>query len=608
VLSIVAISAAGYAWSETTAAAPTSASAREAAVAALSQALRDDDPAVRALAADALGRFSAAEQPQIRVRGLVVSTEVRLGEALTAASVLIALAALLLAHAKDRQLRRKEFADRVRNAAATTLAKLERLRDISLLKYREVGPLFVEASEQLAKAWDVASARDHLWRQLAATQAAMSERVLKEDIETAYVGLYPYDVTVYERFGETIAQIRRIDESAWTRFMDAIQDSVLSWHDREQEYQSALLGNQLRGVGAKYLDEIRDDIDDLIRENRTFLGNIVRMPDHDIATRRGLSADDKGRGESATRAPSAGRSAKMEHGAPGARRRALCVGIDLYPTAPLSGAVADARVWADVLQTLGFTRPLVLVNQEAKRQTILDALRRLIGSSVAGDVLVFQFSGHGTHFQALDQTGRVVENEKVEAVCPFDYFAGKVIFSADMLELFAETPEGVSLTCFLDCSYTGVITRVSPGQTREATPRPADQRARFLGATPEMNAAFRAFQQRLARGGSSSLRRAERLPAVIFEAARSGEVAMESGGHGNFSRNATRLLRAVGGEMTNAEFIKAVENVEGLVLGAHPQLTCPPAMLDIPVLAPCAPLEKRHPTAVDAAAHDRPGP
>jgi hypothetical protein len=35
VLSIFAISAAGYAWSETTAAAPTSASAREAAVAAL---------------------------------------------------------------------------------------------------------------------------------------------------------------------------------------------------------------------------------------------------------------------------------------------------------------------------------------------------------------------------------------------------------------------------------------------------------------------------------------------------------------------------------------------------------------------------------------------
>jgi hypothetical protein len=429
-------------------------SARDAAVTALTHALRDEDPGVRALAADALGRLEKPEPPRRRVLGFTVSPEVRFGEALTAVSVLITLAALLLGQAKDRGLRRKEFADRVRNAAAATLAKLERLRDISLLKYREAARLFVETSERLVGTQDVGAARDLLWKELANTQAAMAERVLKEDIETAYVGLYPYDVTVYERFAQAITRIKHLDDNAWARFMDAVQDAVLSWHGRMDDYQSALLGNQLRGLSGKYEAEVRGDIDDVIRPNRAFLGAIVSMRDGDIAARRRLSE---------VTADSARPTSPRQDVRGGGRRRALCVGIDRYARAPLACAVSDAHAWARVLAGLGFTAPVVLVDEDARRHAILDELRRMIGASTAGDVLVFQFAGDGTVFEALDERGRPIADHRVEAICPFDYDDGKVIFSSDMSTLFAEVPDGVALTCFLDCSYQGTTRALALG-------------------------------------------------------------------------------------------------------------------------------------------------
>src|SRR5262249_57154954 len=52
------------------------------------------------------------------------------------------------------------------------------------------------------------------------------------------------------------------------------------------------------------------------------------------------------------------------------RRRALCVGIDRYPTMPLAGCVADARDWAHALETLGFSTALLLDDAATPRPSL----------------------------------------------------------------------------------------------------------------------------------------------------------------------------------------------------------------------------------------------
>lgn len=76
-------------------------------------------------------------------------------------------------------------------------------------------------------------------------------------------------------------------------------------------------------------------------------------------------------------------------------RRALCVGIDDYP-APhaLAGCKADARAWSAMLGSLGFS-VTELLDADATRQGILDALGTLVAGACAGDVVVLQYSGHG---------------------------------------------------------------------------------------------------------------------------------------------------------------------------------------------------------------------
>src|SRR5690606_14797720 len=86
----------------------------------------------------------------------------------------------------------------------------------------------------------------------------------------------------------------------------------------------------------------------------------------------------------------------------GGRKLALCVGIDRYRSAPLAACVNDARLWSRSLQGLGFTKPILLLDDQASRAAILDTLRGLIDEARAGDVIVFQFSGHGTQVADLD--------------------------------------------------------------------------------------------------------------------------------------------------------------------------------------------------------------
>ena len=188
------------------------------------------------------------------------------------------------------------------------------------------------------------------------------------------------------------------------------------------------------------------------------------------------------------------------------RRCALCIGIDQYATAPLAGCVADARAWAQSLKALGFEDQTILLDQQATRTGILDALTRLVTSSKAGDVVVFQYAGHGTTLPDLDgdeADGDTPDHD--EALCPVDFGEGKFVIDDDVAEVFRQLPDGVNLTCFIDCCHSGTISRFAVGG-----PAPAGdgtRRARYMIATQAMKESHREFRQWV--GGRTALPRLE---------------------------------------------------------------------------------------------------
>ena len=258
----------------------------------------------------------------------------------------------------------------------------------------------------------------------------------------------------------------------------------------------------------------------------------------------------------------------------GGRKRALCVGINRYPDPKheLAGCVTDARMWADALTRLGFTASLLL-DEQATREAIDRELLALVNSSVAGDVIVFQYAGHGTHVPDLNGDE---EDGEDEALCPVDFATGALYIDDDVAVALAKIPEGVNMTCFMDCCHSGTNSRFAVGTPPSGGSRPGmDERKRYVKATPEIVDAHRRFRektggrQRGASSGGISLMR-----DVKFAACLDSEVAWESDGHGEFTLRATRALAAGIDSLTNREFAQRIISDFGISARQHPMLDC----------------------------------
>ncbi|MEM1043124.1 MAG: caspase family protein [Bacteroidota bacterium] len=261
----------------------------------------------------------------------------------------------------------------------------------------------------------------------------------------------------------------------------------------------------------------------------------------------------------------------------GARRRALCVGIDAYSSQPLAGCVADARAWASALRDLRF-EPMLLLNEAATREGMLASLEDLVRSGQPGDVLVFQYAGHGTYFR--DETGDERDGRD-EAFCPVDFDTGAVVLDDEVRELFAQVADGVNLTCFIDCCHSGSITRL-------ALRAGHDDRPRTVAPTPAM----RAFRDRLKaeQGRSRIAASAAAMRDVTFSACQPDEVAWERDGQGDFTRRGVHILSEhslrEGGGLTNQAFHDAVLERFGPSPRQTPYFDAAEAAKRRPLLAP----------------------
>ncbi len=246
--------------------------------------------------------------------------------------------------------------------------------------------------------------------------------------------------------------------------------------------------------------------------------------------------------------------------------------------------MADADAWGATLSDLGF-QVSSLKNGAATRNSILTELRTIIETSKAGDIVVFQFAGHGTEVDDLDGDELDGTNgPKDEALCPHDIAEGAYLLDDDIADIFATIPQGVNVTCFIDCCHSGSITRAFVGG--EPLTGERDLKARFLPATPEMQAQHRAYRARIGITRSEPGRRQENLKNILFSACRDFEGAYESAGYGEFTVRATKILQQGIAGMTNEDFQKQLIKEFGPGPRQNPELDCAPHMNKLPLLNP----------------------
>ena len=246
-------------------------------------------------------------------------------------------------------------------------------------------------------------------------------------------------------------------------------------------------------------------------------------------------------------------------------RRALCVGINDYPgtSSDLTGCVNDANDWKEVLESRDF-EVARLLDREATRRALIGQLRRLVGLSRPGDILVFQFSGHGSWIP--DEDGDEADSRD-EVLCPHDIASGGPLTDDDLHGIFSERGPGARVVLIADSCHSGTVSRFRLAGAGERR----GHRVRFL---PPREFLSRASLRALGKGerrraASPPGRRSALLLSGCLETEFSYDAVFRGRPNGAFTHAAIRALSRLSPGATYLDWYSAIRRA--LPTAEYPQ-------------------------------------
>lgn len=162
-------------------------------------------------------------------------------------------------------------------------------------------------------------------------------------------------------------------------------------------------------------------------------------------------------------------------------KKAICIGINNYPgvSNDLKGCVNDANDWENLLLFAGFSIEKIL-DKQATRQNILNALDNLVTSATAGDEIIFTYSGHGT--SVTDKSG-----DEPDAYDEALYVYDGVLLDDELRAILQKVKPDVHILVISDSCFSGTVTRALNSESAkpryiktENIPSEAKLKKRFL--------------------------------------------------------------------------------------------------------------------------------
>lgn len=201
-------------------------------------------------------------------------------------AVFISLLALLASLRKDRKLRLKEYADRVRRSAALVVARADRWKHLSLGLFQDIQVAITDADIMLVKERDVRKADDFFWREMFIVQRAIAKKLSDEQIEIAYADLFGYDTKIHNLYGALIQKLTATDRRVFVALLKRTQGDILGSHKEDGIYVSTVLGNQLRVTAKEISAWCSDLMEAALVEFRNEMIKLVQATDETIVRRK----------------------------------------------------------------------------------------------------------------------------------------------------------------------------------------------------------------------------------------------------------------------------------------------------------------------------------
>jgi hypothetical protein len=137
------------------------------------------------------------------------------------------------------------------------------------------------------------------------------------------------------------------------------------------------------------------------------------------------------------------------------KKRALCFGINDYPGRQndLRGCLNDVLDWSNLLKNVyKFDEVTNIVDSNCTKENITKAMAEIIEKSVAGDVVVISYSGHGTYLPDLNGDE---EDGKDEAI----YLYNGSLIDDNVMNILLKIKDNVHTTIIFDSCFSGTGTR-----------------------------------------------------------------------------------------------------------------------------------------------------
>lgn len=223
-----------------------------------------------------------------------LTKEITIGNIITIGSVVISGIALVYSMSQSRVLEKREQANQIRTSAAQTVSELERWQEISFSLFDEIQPALVETSEMLKDTrseQQVIEARDFLYKQLYASYNDLQKKLLREEIQTAYVFLYKYHPSIRAGFQDTLQVLETKEEIMFNELLNYTEREVMIYLDSKkasENYQTAYLGNTLRTSVAFVENEYRLTLEKAIKPMEIFLTDLILKSDDQLLKQENL--------------------------------------------------------------------------------------------------------------------------------------------------------------------------------------------------------------------------------------------------------------------------------------------------------------------------------
>jgi hypothetical protein len=239
---------------------------------------------------------------------------------------------------------------------------------------------------------------------------------------------------------------------------------------------------------------------------------------------------------------------------------ALCIGINDYPgtDSDLAGCVNDANDWAAALAKRGFTVQTIF-NKQATGKAMRNAIKATVAKAKSGDLVVIQYSGHGSFVPDVD--GDEPDGTD-ECLCPYDIRTRGPITDDELFELYSAKQPGVKILMISDSCHSGTVARFAPITTPPTTKgkNPPQRKVRFLPPAVFLSKrdVAKLGVRRALRASSPPGRYAALLVAGCQDTEYSYDAYFEGKSNGAFTFVALRALASLSPQATYQDWFKAM--------------------------------------------------